>query len=220
MKVSKLDPDDPKWKKYVSEKRAQKMKKYLQKKDRALSLGAEILLNHGLQELYPGIKCPVPWAEDKNGKPYLPYYYNIEFNLSHSEEYAVCALSDKPVGVDIEYCADINLDIASYFFGKEYEYIMEKPEQERIDAFYDLWVLKESYMKATGLGFRLALDDFCIHMEENIAVEQDGQIQKYSFFLTQYEKYKLAVCYHGHEGLPLPIKKLRDRGTGTLSPPN
>lgn len=78
---------------------------------------------------------------------------------------------------------------------RKYEYIMGKPEQERLGSFYDLWVLKESYMKATGLGFRLALDDFCIHMSEGITVERNGQIQQYSFFLTQLEGYKLAVCY-------------------------
>jgi len=196
MNISELDPNDSKWKNYVSEKRYTKMKSYLQKKDRALSLGGELLLNRGLQELYPDIKCPVTCSEDEHGKPYLPDHPDIYFNISHSEEYAVCAISDVPVGVDIEYCSAIDLDVAgSYFFSREYGYILEKPESDRIDAFYDLWTLKESYMKATGLGFRLALDAFCIHMGDKITVVQDRQIQPYSFFHTQHGNYKLAVCY-------------------------
>lgn len=200
MNISELDPNDSKWQNYVSEKRYTKMKSYLQKKDRALSLGGELLLNRGLQELYPDIKCPVTCFEDEYGKLYLLDHPDIYFNLSHSEKYAVCAISDVQVGVDIEYCSAIDLDIAhSYFFSQEYEYILGKPKSERINAFYDLWTLKESYMKATGLGFRLALDAFCIDMGDRITVVQDRQIQPYSFFHTQYDKYKLAVCYRDHK---------------------
>ena len=200
MKISGLEPDDIKWKKHVSPKRYEKMLSYRQKKDRALSLGVELLLNAALQELYPGIRCPVAYVEDENGKPYLPDYPAIYFNLSHAEEFAVCALSDAALGVDIEYCADIDGDIArSYFLSQEYEYILGKPESERLEAFYNLWVLKESYMKACGAGFRLALDAFCLQMGDSITLIQDGQIQPCSFFLTQFENYKLAVCYQGNE---------------------
>ena len=54
-------------------------------------------------------------------------------------------------------------------------------------------------MKACGAGFRLALDAFCVEMGDRITLIQDGQIQLCSFFLTQFENYKLAVCYQGNE---------------------
>lgn len=38
----------------------------------------------------------------EHGKPYLPDYSDVHFNISHSEKYVVCAVSDKPVGVDIQ----------------------------------------------------------------------------------------------------------------------
>ncbi|MFA7077400.1 MAG: 4'-phosphopantetheinyl transferase superfamily protein [Syntrophomonas sp.] len=220
MNISQLDPDNGKWKYYVSEKRYIKMKKYLQRKDRALSLGVELLLNLGLQELYPNIKCPVSCLEDENGKLYLPDYPHIYFNLSHSEEYAVCAISDVALGVDIEYCSDIDLNtVNSYFLGLEYAYIMEKPELERINAFYELWTLKESYMKAAGFGFRLAFDAFCIHMREDITVVQDRKIQPYSFYHTQFDKYKLAVCYQGCKtgSITTVLCKLSDSQAGIKS---
>lgn len=200
MNVSGLNPDSSQWEKCVSPRRYQKMKRYLLKKDRALSLGVELLLNDCLGELYPGLKGPVAWEEDENSKLYLPDYPHIHFNLSHTRDYAVCAVSAKPVGVDIEYLADIDLAIAqNYFSGREYDYITKIPEEGRLNAFYELWVLKESYMKATGLGFRLALDAFYINMQKNVTVIQDGQIQPFSFFLTRFDEYKLAVCYSGHE---------------------
>ena len=130
MKISGLEPDDIKWKKHVSPKRYKKMLSYRQKKDRALSLGVELLLNAALQELYPGISYPVTWGEDENGKPYLPDYPAIYFNLSHAEEYAVCALSDAALGVDIEYCADIDGDIArSYFSSQNMNILGVSPSQ-------------------------------------------------------------------------------------------
>lgn len=198
MNITQLDPDDMRWQGYVSEKRYIKMQKYLQRKDRALSLGVELLLNLGLQAMYPQIECPVTWLEDDNGKLYLPDHPHLYFNLAHSEQYAVCAVADVAVGVDIEHGSDIDLDTAhSYFTGQEYAYILEKPEPERITAFYELWTLKESYMKVTGLGFRLALDSFGMQMGKEITVVQDGKTQPYSFYHTQFGKYHLAVCYQG-----------------------
>ncbi|MEN6390035.1 MAG: 4'-phosphopantetheinyl transferase superfamily protein [Syntrophomonas sp.] len=200
MNITELNPDDSQWERYISPRRCQKMKRYLHEKDRALSLGVELLLNDCLGDMHPGIKRPVVWEEDENGKLHLPDHPHIHFNLSHAGDYSVCAVSDKPVGVDIEYCAGFDLKIAkNYFFGLEYEYIMEKPEAEWLDAFYELWVLKESYMKATGLGFQLALDAFYIYMQDKITVIQEGRIKPFNFFLAQFEEYKLAVCYSGHE---------------------
>ena len=38
----------------------------------------------------------------EHGKPYLSDYSDVHFNISHSGEYVVCSVSDKPVGVDIQ----------------------------------------------------------------------------------------------------------------------
>ena len=102
-----------------------------------------------------------------------------------------CAISDKEVGVDIEYNdPTIDLDIAKhYFYNSEYESIMKS--QNPSDEFFNYWVLKESYMKYTGLGFNLDLDSFEIIIDNEITLKNKKQPK---FNLFEIEDYKLATC--------------------------
>ncbi len=53
---------------------------------------------------------------DAHGKPFLPNK-EIEFNLSHSDEYVVLATDKKELGVDIEKCRNFDvMEIADSFF--------------------------------------------------------------------------------------------------------
>ena len=91
-----------------------------------------------------------------DGKPYLRDFPIIEFNLSHSENWAICAVTlDKPVGVDIEYeNKDSNIDfinIAENFFSlKEVERIKSTDNLNQL--FLTMWTRKEAYIKSIGLG--------------------------------------------------------------------
>ena len=128
---------------------------------------------------------------DKYGKAYISNYENIYFNLSHSGKLVACAISDMEVGVDVEYNnPTIDLDIAKhYFYNSEYENIMKSKNPS--DEFFKYWVLKESYMKYTGLGFNLSLNSFEIIMDEEITLKS----KKYpKFSLFNIEDYKLATC--------------------------
>jgi len=96
------------------------------------------------------------------------------------------------VGIDIEYNdPTIDLNIARlYFFNEEYKSIRksENPENE----FFKYWVLKESYMKYTGLGFQLDLDSFEIIIDDEITLKNDNNNIKFNLF--DIEEYKLAVA--------------------------
>jgi 4'-phosphopantetheinyl transferase len=102
-----------------------------------------------------------------------------------------CAISDTEVGVDVEYNDPaINLNIAKhYFYNSEYENIMKSENPS--DEFFKYWVLKESYMKYTGLGFNLPLDSFEIIIDREITLKNKKQ-PKFSLF--DLEDYKLATC--------------------------
>jgi 4'-phosphopantetheinyl transferase len=147
--------------KKVSKKRREKVSKYRFLKDKKLSCGAQLLLNKMLSE--EDISSP-EYAEDYYHKPYI-INHEIEFNISHSKEMVACALSDKNVGIDIEYVdKNIDLNIAKhYFYDGEYEKITKSPDKE--DEFFKYWVLKESFMKYTSLGFNLELNEFNINIE-------------------------------------------------------
>ena len=200
MDVSELDLY--KMQAFVSKERIEKANQYFHQKDKFLSIGAEILLNHVLSKI--GIINPI-FDTDNYSKPYLKNYPNVYFNLSHSEKYVACAVSDSPIGVDIEYINDIDLTVAKhYFYGSEYEYILNNNNQKK--AFFELWVLKESYMKMTGLGFRLALDEFCIEINDEIKlIHNDENTGKFGLWNVCEGDYMLGLCSKNKVNEPVLI---------------
>ena len=153
-----------KGRKLVSAKRREKIDNFRFDKDKKLSCGAFLLLKKLLND--EGIINP-KFKTTYFSKPYIGNYENIHFNLSHSGNMVLCGISDKNIGVDIEYIDNtIDLNIAkNYFYNNEYENIInsKKPTKE----FFKYWVLKESFMKYVGLGFSLDLDNFNINIKNN-----------------------------------------------------
>ena len=86
------------------------------------------------------------------------------FNLSHSHGRAVLALSRTPqIGVDIEFAGRerrISEIAHRYFADAEAQDLLalSGPAQQR--RFYELWSLKEAYIKARGLGLAIPLKSF------------------------------------------------------------
>jgi 4'-phosphopantetheinyl transferase len=175
----------------VSKNRQQKIDYYRFDKDKKLSAGAYLLLDKLLKE--ENITDPI-FKTGKYGKAYISNYENIHFNLSHSGNIVLCAISDREVGADVELIdPEIDLDIAKhYFYNSEYENIMnsDNPPQE----FFKYWVLKESYMKYTGLGMNLKLDSFEIVIEDEIKLKNDFQDLKFNLFAI--EDYKIGIASH------------------------
>ena len=175
----------------VSTNRKSKIDYYRFDKDKKLSCGVYLLVMKLLDEeniTYPIIKT------EKYGKAYISNYDNIHFNVSHSRNMICCAISDKPVGTDIEFNdPTIDLNIARhYFFNSEYESIMNSSKPT--DEFFNYWVLKESYMKYTGLGFHLDLKSFEILIGEDIKLKNDKNDLKFNLFSV--EDYKLGIASH------------------------
>lgn len=93
------------------------------------------------------------------GKPYLKDYPNVQFNLSHSGCWGACALSETPVGVDIELVRPLRQQVARRFFTlSEQNWLAKRPS----DEFFRLWTRKESFTKALGKGLTLQLDSFSV----------------------------------------------------------
>lgn len=183
---------------YISEKRQKAAAGFRFEADRKRSLCAGYLLNHAIHENYPAIQLPLETAyAEPNGKPYFQEYPEIQFNLSHSGDYAVCVLHDRPVGVDIEQCKHMKESIAKRFFApEEYEDIIAvQDEQERTRRFYRYWVLKESFMKAVGLGLQLEMKAFRVCLGEQITYEHHINDKNYEARLYEAaEGYCMAVC--------------------------
>ena len=98
----------------VSKDRQDKIDFYRFEKDKKLSAGAYLLLKKLLSE--ENITNPL-FKTEKYGKAYISNFENVYFNLSHSGKMVLCAISDREVGVDIEYSdPEIDLNIAKLYF--------------------------------------------------------------------------------------------------------
>jgi 4'-phosphopantetheinyl transferase len=130
---------------------------------------------HGVLRRLLGLYCGLPpetlqFEVTSAGKPSLQTgstrIPGIRFNLSHSEDRALMAVSDGlELGVDLERIR-CNIDALSishhYFFGAEREAIEGAPEETRHDLFFRYWTAKEAVLKAQGIGLGFPLDRFCI----------------------------------------------------------
>ncbi len=182
---------------FVSIERREKINKFMRKEDADRSLAADILIRQALIENI-GIKNEdISFHYNTYGKPYFAHNPPIYFNLSHSGNWVVCAISDHEVGIDVEKIDKIDLDIAKSFFApKEYSDLMEKDDSKKKEYFYVLWTLKESYIKACGKGLSLDLRSFSISLNDNnIILEAQNDCGNYSFKQYNIDKnYKLSVC--------------------------
>lgn len=186
----------------VSAERKDKVLRYRFLKDRVLSLGAELLLRKALREC--GIEIPeIRYGFGTDGKPFLKGGEGFNFNISHSEDLVMVAVSENETGCDIEKITEIDLEIAKkFFFREEYENIAALPaSEERNELFFRYWTLKESFMKATGLGMRLPLDSFQILIgnDGKTGVRQSVDTKNYNFNeIDAFPGYKCALCTAGN----------------------
>ena len=99
------------------------------------------------------------------GKPQFPQGLALHCNLSHSGGWVACVVHSHPVGVDVE-----TIDLVEPGMMKrigtpsEQAWLMRQPKPEKTRAFFRLWTLKESLLKALGTG--LSLDPRMVELEE------------------------------------------------------
>lgn len=133
------------------------------------SVAARRLLASALETAYgiPAASCLV--EKDEKGKPYLAGRPDLHISISHSGPYAACAFGDKPVGIDIEMWRTHSKwqRIVDKMHPGEREAMtrlcggtISRDTAEPVRQFCDLWVRKESFLKAVGEGLRLSLDAF------------------------------------------------------------
>lgn len=168
----------------------------------------------------------ISYIYGRQGKPEIDFrkledfptngnYYNkkeipeFHFSLSHSGEYAVLAVSDLPVGIDIEYKKRNYHSVARRCFCKEeYEDIMEAdtiPEQEK--RFLQYWTMKEAFIKHSGEGLSIPLNSFrIIRGEYGMSFVEDSDLLFASLFLGT-EPYCISLCSESEQDVKELIKE-------------
>ncbi len=97
-----------------------------------------------------------------HGKPYLPDYPQIHFNLSHCREAVACAIATHPVGIDVEGYRMVSDAVLRYAMSDaEIERIKQSPAPER--TFTALWTQKEALVKLTGEGINDDIPSLLAH---------------------------------------------------------
>ncbi|MFU0800436.1 MAG: ACPS domain-containing protein [Xylanivirga thermophila] len=182
---------------YIKPERRAKIRRFHSLEDAQRALIADILLRIVIcSEL--GIKNKeIIFDKNEYGKPFLKGNHSFHFNISHAGDWVVCATHSSPVGIDIEQIQPISFDIAKRFFSKnEYIDLMNIDDLQRLSYFYDLWTLKESYIKAAGKGLFIPLNSFAIRINDNdIRIETENEFSDCFFKRYSFESdYKMAVC--------------------------
>lgn len=129
-----------------------------------------------------------------SGKPSIPGN-PLYFNLSHSDEMAIVAVSFQgEVGIDIEYIKqDIDtLEIAKRFFHPtEFEQLQKIPSEKQKAFFYYCWTAKEAYLKAKGTGIAHHLNKFSLDLQNpqkiQIIYASDDIAEFKDWFITNFE---------------------------------
>lgn len=137
---------------------------------------------------------------NKNGKPYCclepsssPFPLPIYFNVSHSGNYALIALSDKrELGVDIEKHSS-HFDIAAlqkYLLSSAENYSFADNESD----FYQYWTMKEAALKALGVGIADYLQEISVFLPTKTDIGAGNAHHFYSSHSQEINCSKLAVC--------------------------
>lgn len=202
----------------LSEGEKIKTDRYVFEKDKSASLITRSLLRFVLSVCTGLPSEDFEFIENPYGKPALRpglVPIPIKFNVSHSSGVTACALTmDNEIGVDIEnYKRKIDLSIADrYFIRSELEYIRKAPAEDRHAAFFDIWTLKESYIKARGMGLSMDLDKFGFEIDRQTAIYFDKSVddvpEQWKFFrFSPVENYRAAISIQSQAACKLNIYK-------------
>lgn len=130
--------------------------KYIRWQDRHAHLYGVLLLLEAIKLYNLDTKIIENLTYNNYGKPFIND--QIDFNISHSGEYVLCAVSEGVhLGIDIEKMKSIDLKcFASIMTKEQLNEILKSPNPN--NAFYRLWTIKESIIKAEGRGMSIPME--------------------------------------------------------------
>ena len=185
-------------------------RRFVFEKDRRLFLATRALVRTVLSE-YAAVR-PEEWSfgEGSHGKPFVAIRTEptaLYFNLSNTLGLVACGVTrvHPLVGVDVEYeeRASETITVADQFFSiTETRELFAQPLSEQRERFFSYWTLKESYIKARGLGLALPLDQFSfsfdrqsIHITFGPAIADEPTNWQFDL-LRASPRHQLAVGVH------------------------
>ncbi|UOE58255.1 4'-phosphopantetheinyl transferase superfamily protein [Priestia filamentosa] len=160
---------------------------------------SDLIIKTLINEIYKIKSNDIQFTYNKYGKPFLRDI-EISYNISHSYDWLVCVIDKSSVGIDIEKIRPLNLNIAKRFFSnEEFCEIISRDKVMQLDYFFELWTLKESFLKFLGTGMYTSLNSFTIkkHKSRYTILSRDKLLSNSNCYFKTYildKKYKMAVC--------------------------
>ncbi len=180
-------------------------------KDQRRALLARSLLRETLSRYAPVPPRAWRFALGPHGKPEIaaPAAPRLRFNLSHTADLVACAVTlGDEIGVDVEEwtrpCEALELG-ERVFTPEENQALLALSPGARQRRFFELWTLKEAYLKARGLGF--ALDPRCVGFD----LEDQGRVT--ARFAPEARECSAEWCFALLETVPGHVLALATRSS-------
>lgn len=175
----------------LSEQRRQLALRYRHELGRRTCAAAYLLLCEGLRKEHGITEKPV-FEFGEHGKPSIIGRPDLHFSLSHCREAAICVLSDRPVGIDIESVGRYNERLVRYTMNDE-EMAQILASNRPDIAFTRLWTQKEAVLKCTGEGIGNDLKNVLKNFRESSPTTHHPS--PITTVESPDERYVYSVCY-------------------------
>ena len=164
----------------LSDQRREEALKYKHELGQRTCAAAYILLCQGLRELYGITEKPI-FEYGPHGKPSIIGHPDIHFNLSHCKEAVICAISDNPIGVDVESVERYKENVARHVMNERELKMIAEADRPGV-MFTRLWTMKEAFVKRSGNGI---IDDMK-HVLENATglITVEGPHMRYVYSIA------------------------------------
>ena len=159
----------------LSEDEQQRANRFLSPEHRRRFIAARSTLRDILSFYLQIAPKEILFAYSEHHKPHLQFPANtdIQFNISHSHDLAVYAITLKhQIGIDIEKIENhYNPAVAArYLSHEESTFLNTLPEDQRAEGFYVFWSYKEALIKAVGKGLSLPLSSFTLSLTNTLQI--------------------------------------------------
>ena len=206
---------------FLNTKEKDRANKYYKEKDKNRFIICRALLKFVLS-IYTKIDVKqIKLDYNTNKKPYLASHPTLFFNISHSNDYGLITIANRPIGIDVEYIEENNDLIHSLkHIYSEKEIVFIENAFDKKQAFYSLWTRKEAFAKGIGTGIdedfskipsidgSHILDVSLLNNTKNWNIDgfkiEDDYIAAIAYEIQQADAEKISIS-----SLPIKIKELK-----------
>lgn len=154
------------------------------------SLAAHSLLKKSLARHFGLDANDIIIKKDSNGAPFIDGMDGVFVSITHTKGMVACVFADSRVGVDAEAITTRRKSVENRVFTSDESELIDGADDENT-AFFTLWTLKESWLKAIGTGFAGNAKEIEFFSLNNPVTSNSDT---FSFFTEIQDGCALSVC--------------------------